>query len=168
MPKHLNQKYSSFHSVILSFLSLLLFLPLFLNEPCEFVFSPQPEDSSPASSCKTCRTSRCLSAFSHLVACSSVAVRPLGPWKCEFFCRVLQRNKPLSSVSFFFLVSPQRRTRRATSCCLLCVSVFCCRWIGRCQCFVYFSTYRWNKKTSQMTVVELSSSAVSNYHHYHY
>lgn len=22
----------------------------------------------------------------------------------------------------------------------------CCRWIGRCQCFVYFSTYQWNKK----------------------
>lgn len=27
----------------------------------------------------------------------------------------------------------------------------CCRWIGRCQCFVYFSTYQWNKKTLNET-----------------
>lgn len=29
---------------------------------------------------------------------------------------------------------------------LLSSSCLCCRWIGRCQCFVYFSKYQWNKK----------------------
>lgn len=43
---------------------------------------------------------------------------------------------------------PRRCVRGATSCFLLSFSVFCCRWIGRCQCFVYFSTYRWNKDFS--------------------
>lgn len=49
------------------------------------------------------------------------------------------QTTPLCSV-------PPRCIQRSPCCFLLSISVYCCRWIGRCQCFVYFSTYRWNKK----------------------
>lgn len=46
-------------------------------------------------------------------------------------------------------------------CSLLSSLCLCCRWIGRCQCFVYFSTYQWNKKPNFLSENEkLSSSSV--------
>lgn len=36
----------------------------------------------------------------------------------------------------------------------------CCRWIGRCQCFVYFSTYQWNKKNLNETFGKFLKSSL--------